>query len=105
MFSSQDIQNLQNGKRSVIEFHQELTPLNGTIALNEWNKKKRRKVSSFEQQQSAQQNIETVPGINDFRVWNLQYMMKINEKLNIYLFNLVSMNKKPKFFFFIFHCS
>ncbi|KAG4181260.1 hypothetical protein ERO13_A10G215668v2 [Gossypium hirsutum] len=64
-----DIQNLQNGrKRPSIEFHQEQTPLNPTIALNEWNKNKRQKVSSFQQQQSAQQNIETEPGISDFRL-------------------------------------
>ncbi|TYJ16241.1 hypothetical protein E1A91_A10G238100v1 [Gossypium mustelinum] len=78
-----DIQNLQNGrKRPSIEFHQEQTPLNPTIALNEWNKNKRQKVSSFQQQQSAQQNIETEPGISDFRLnMRVRRSQKLSDKI------------------------
>ncbi|KAA3481794.1 transcription factor bHLH123-like protein [Gossypium australe] len=78
-----DIQCLQNGrKRPSIEFHQEQTPLNPTIALNEWNKKKRKKVSSFQQQQSAQQNIETEPGISDFRLnMPVRRSQKLSDKI------------------------
>ncbi|MBA0629654.1 hypothetical protein Godav_024173, partial [Gossypium davidsonii] len=77
-----DIQNLQNGrKRPSIEFHQEQTPLNPTIALNEWNKNKREKVSSFQQQQPAQQNIE-IPGISDFRLnMPVRRSQKLSDKI------------------------
>ncbi|MBA0780783.1 hypothetical protein Gotri_004842, partial [Gossypium trilobum] len=79
-----DIQNLQNGrKHPSIEFHQEQTPLNPTIALDEWNKNKRKKVSSFQQQQSAQQNIETEPaGISDFRLnMPVRRSQKLSDKI------------------------
>ncbi|XP_052477878.1 transcription factor bHLH123 isoform X2 [Gossypium raimondii] len=78
-----DIQNLQNGrKRPSIEFHQEQAPLNPTIALNEWNKNKRKKVSSFQQQQPAQQNIETVPGISDSRLnMPVRRSQKLSDKI------------------------
>ncbi|KAK8277303.1 hypothetical protein V6Z11_D10G259500 [Gossypium hirsutum] len=78
-----DIQNLQNGrKRPSIEFHQEQTPLNPTIALDEWNKNKRKKVSSFQQQQPAQQNIETVPGISDSRLnMPVRRSQKLSDKI------------------------
>ncbi|KAH1045653.1 hypothetical protein J1N35_036437 [Gossypium stocksii] len=78
-----DIQNMQNGrKRPSIEIHQEQTPLNPTIALNEWNKNKRKKVSSFQRQQSAQQNIETEPGISDFRLnMPVRRSQKLSDKI------------------------
>lgn len=54
-------------------------PLNGTSALNEWKKKnKRKRLPSFEQQQSRQ-ITEAVTEIKQCRVWNLQLS---NEKVN-----------------------
>ncbi|XWS66026.1 hypothetical protein CRYUN_Cryun05aG0164800 [Craigia yunnanensis] len=49
-----DIQNLQNGRKRPIEVNHDQIPLNGTTALNGWKKNKRKKLSSFEQQQSHQ---------------------------------------------------
>ncbi|KAK6228019.1 hypothetical protein SCA6_000359 [Theobroma cacao] len=50
----QDIQKLQNGRKRPIVVNDQM-PLNGTSALNEWTKKnKRKRLPSFEQQQSRQ---------------------------------------------------
>ena len=77
---SQDIQNLQNGRKRPVEVNHDQIALNGTTALNEWKKNKRKKLSSFEQNQSHQ-ITEELTEIKDCRVWNLQYLMRINNNL------------------------
>ncbi|XP_022764541.1 transcription factor bHLH103-like [Durio zibethinus] len=62
-----DIQNLQNGRKRGIEVNNDQKPLNGTDSLNEWKNNKRKKLSSFEQQQ-PHQITESLTDIKDCRL-------------------------------------
>ncbi|XVE52704.1 hypothetical protein DITRI_Ditri02bG0144600 [Diplodiscus trichospermus] len=62
-----DIQSLQNGRKRPIEANHDQIPLNGATALNKWKKNKRKKISSFGQQQSHQ-TTEEIKEIKDCRL-------------------------------------